>query len=92
MDAIDDINLTKDQQKLLSEMKDPVLNQIVKDFCVNSQFRAEYWIKGPRKLSNFDQIRHSIRKIRVQLIENVESITLKTQGALGEVELNDPDI
>ena len=57
LDAIDDINLTKDQQKLLSEMKDPVLYQIVKDFCVNSQFRAEYWIKGPRKLSKFDQIK-----------------------------------
>ena len=69
-------------------MKDPVLYQVVKDFCVNSQFRAEYWIKGPIKLSNFDQI-NSIRKIRLQLIENVESITLKTLGALGEVELSD---
>jgi len=88
LDAIDEINLSKDQQKLLSEMKDPVLHQIVKDFCVNSQFRAEYWIKGPIKLSKFDQI-NSVRKIRVQLIENAQSITLKTQGDLGEIELSE---
>ena len=88
LDAIDEINLTKDQQKLLSEMKDPVLYQVVKDFCVNSQFRAEYWIKGPRKLSKFDQINRA-RKLRIQLIENIDTITLKVKGNLGEVKLNE---
>ena len=68
LNAIDKLNLTKKQLELLAEIKDPVLYQIIKDFCVNAQFRAEYWVKGPRRLTSFDQI-NEVRKIRVQLIE-----------------------
>ena len=88
LNAIDKLNLTKKQLELLAEIKDPVLYQIIKDFCVNAQFRAEYWVKGPRRLTSFDQI-NEVRKIRVQLIENPDQIILKTQGDLGEIELSE---
>ena len=88
LNAIDEINLSQNQQKLLAEIKDPILYELAKDFCVNSQFRAEYWVKGPRNLSNFDQI-NRVRKVRVQLIENIETITLKINRDKGEVELSE---
>lgn len=39
MDAIDVVNLTKEQQVLLDDIPDPLFRQTVRDFCVNQQFR-----------------------------------------------------
>ena len=88
LEAINKINLTDEQQDLLNDVSDPILYQVVKDFCVNQQFRAEYWVKGPRKLSEIAQ-KNALANIRVMLIQNKEDITLKTKGALGEVTLKE---
>lgn len=55
MDAIDVVNLTAEQQAFLKEIPDPMFRQTTRDFCVNQQFRKDYWVKGARKLSLLEQ-------------------------------------
>jgi len=42
LDAIDAINLTAEQQALLTDIPDAMFRQTVRDFCVNQQFRKDY--------------------------------------------------
>lgn len=87
MDHIDAVNLTSEQQNLLSTIADPVFKQSVRDFMVNQQFRRDYWIKGARKLS-FSQQSELLKQHQMILINPVGSVLLKVSGALGEANLN----
>ena len=87
MDHIDAVNLTSEQQNLLSTIADPVFKQSVRDFMVNQQFRRDYWIKGPRKLS-LSQQSELLKQHQMILINPVGSVLLKVSGALGEANLN----
>lgn len=51
LDHIDQINLSAEQQSFLREIPDAMLRQSVRDFCVNQQFRRDYWVKGARRLT-----------------------------------------
>ena len=87
MDHIDAVNLTAEQQNLLSTIADPVFKQSVRDFMVNQQFRRDYWIKGARKLS-LSQQSELLKQHQMILINPVGSVLLKVSGALGEANLN----
>lgn len=86
-DHADMINLSADQQALLKEIPDPMFRETVRDFCVNQQFRRDYWVKGPRKLSALAQ-NEAMRMQRVVLIQPRADVSLKVNGALGEAELH----
>lgn len=88
LDAIDSINLTPAQIKILSTTDDVIVRQMTRDFCVNQQFRKDYWIKGVRKLNPFDQARH-IRETRVILCVPRSDVGLKINTALGEATLTE---
>jgi hypothetical protein len=88
-DHIDGLNLTAEQQVLLKEIPDPMFRQTVRDFCVNQQFRKDYWVKGPRNLRVFDQAQ-LLREQRVVLVQPRAGVTLKIVGALGEATLQQP--
>ena len=42
----DAVNFTAEQQTLLASIPDPMFRQTTRDFCVNQQFRKDYWVKG----------------------------------------------
>ena len=88
LDAIDSINLTPAQIKILSTIDDLIVRQMTRDFCVNQQFRKDYWIKGVRKLNPFDQARH-IRETRVILCVPRSDVGLKINTAMGEATLTE---
>ncbi len=46
LDHIDALNLTAEQQALLKEIPDAMFRETVRDFCVNQQFRRDYWVQG----------------------------------------------
>ena len=87
LDHIDAVNLTTEQQAMLKEITDPKFKESVRDFMVNQQFRRDYWIKGARKLSNY-QIHQLFRQQRLLLIRSPKDISLKITGALGEAKLS----
>lgn len=55
MDSLDVINLTAAQRALLASIPDTNFRQYVRDFCLNQQFRKDYWVKGARALSVTEQ-------------------------------------
>ena len=49
-DNMDTLILSQDQQKVVDAIKDPVLNQQVRDYMINQQFRRDLWVKGLRPI------------------------------------------
>jgi len=88
LDAIDAINLTAEQQALLSSIPDDMFRQTVRDFCVNQQFRKDYWVKGARRLTPLDQA-EQLREQRVVLVQPRAAVSLKINGSLGEATLQE---
>lgn len=87
LDAIDAANLTSDQQTLLKGITDPMFRQSVRDFCVNQQFRKDYWVKGARKISGLEQA-EQLRAQRVILTTPRADVSLTAHGSL-EVNLRE---
>ena len=88
LDAIDVVNLTTDQQTLLNGIPDPMFRQTVRDFCVNQQFRRDYWVKGVRRLTSLEQA-EALREQRVILVQPCADVSLKVNGSLGEATLQE---
>lgn len=87
-DHLDPINLSDAQQALLKELPDPMFRETVRDFCVNQQFRRDYWIKGPLKLSPV-ALGEAWRKQVVVLLQAREDVALKITAGLGEVSMQE---
>jgi len=88
IDHLDALNLSADQQKFLADIPDTMFRQTVRDFMVNQQFRKDYWVKGARRLSLFEQARQ-IKETRVVLTTPKEDVPLKINATLGEATLSE---
>ena len=88
LDHIDALNLTAEQQALLKEIPDPMFRETVRDFCVNQQFRRDYWVKGARKLDGLAQAT-ALRAQRVLLVQPRAEVSLKVEGFLVEATMQE---
>jgi SAM-dependent methyltransferase len=88
IDQLDALNLSPEQQKLMSEISDTMFKQTVRDFMVNQQFRKDYWVKGARRLSPFEQTR-LIKETRVVLTTPQADVPFKVNATLGEATLSE---
>ncbi|MBF0389139.1 MAG: class I SAM-dependent methyltransferase [Desulfamplus sp.] len=88
-DHVDALNLSAEQINLLKEIPDQIFREMIRDFCVNQQFRRDYWVKGGRKLFPLEQV-EKIREQRVVLVRPKGDISLKVTGALGEANMQEP--
>lgn len=88
LDAIDMVNLSADQQTLLASIPDPMFRQTTRDFCVNTQFRKDYWVKGARTLSKLEQT-EALRAQRVILVQPRADVNLKVSGSIGVATLQE---
>jgi SAM-dependent methyltransferase len=86
-EQIDPLNLTEAQLSFLQKIPDPVFRQSVRDFMCNTQFRRDYWIKGPRPLGAIERSEH-LRNCRFVLLTAPEQIQLKASSIRGEMDLN----
>ena len=57
-------------------------------FMVNQQFRKDYWVKGARSLTLLEQA-EALRTQKVILITPKEDVSLKINGIVGEVSLQE---
>ena len=87
-DHVDALNLTAEQQALLADIPDPIFRETTRDFMVNTQFRRDYWVKGPRRLSMLEQV-EALRAHRVMLTQPRPDVSLKVTGALAEAHLHE---
>lgn len=81
IDHTDALNLTKEQQTLLNSIGDHNFKESVRDFIIDRQFRADYWVKGVRKLSKQERA-NRLRKIKVLLNVNKEKVDRNVKGAI----------
>ena len=88
LDHVDPINLSEAAQKVLAGIESAELRQTARDYFVNQQFRRDVFVKGARRLSALEQAR-TLRRQPFVLVTTPEAVTLKTNGALGEVTLNE---
>ncbi|MCX7174924.1 MAG: class I SAM-dependent methyltransferase [Proteobacteria bacterium] len=87
-DHLDGLNLSTDQQALIKEIPDRMFRETVRDFCVNQQFRRDYWVKGARKLSGTEH-QEALRATRVILATAPADVSLKVTGSLGEADMQE---
>jgi len=88
IDAVASISLTADQQQQIGAISDPILRETLRDFCVNQQFRRDYWVKGPRRLSPLEQT-EQLRALRFVLVRPRAGIPMKVSAPLGEADLSE---
>lgn len=84
LDHVDGIHLTEGQQKMLAELPTGAMRETVRDFMVNQQFRADYWIKGGRRLSPRERARAMAATRLVLTDVPAKVLAGKVRGALGE--------
>lgn len=85
---MDAINLSEAQQALLNGIPDPGFRQLVRDFCCNTQFRRDYWIKGARQPTAFERL-EGLRAQRLILTTPRAAVALKVTGSRGDATLNE---
>lgn len=86
MDHVDAINLTAEQQALLSEIPDGTFRETARDLIVNKNFRKDFWVRGARRLTPLERD-EQVRALRVVLAVPRADIVLKVNGALGQASL-----
>jgi hypothetical protein len=82
----DEWNLTPQQQELLAEIPDVVLRETARDLMSNRSFRAEYWIKGLRRLTPGER-EDALRRQRIMLVRARADVSCTAKGTLGEFSL-----
>ncbi|MCC0033735.1 MAG: methyltransferase regulatory domain-containing protein [Hoeflea sp.] len=87
LDAIDEINLSADAQKLLSQIEDIVLRETTRDYFVNQNFRRDIFVKGQRPLESFEKNRLLMNQ-PFMIMMRPEDQPRKVTGSLGEGDLN----
>ena len=86
LDHVDAINLTIDQVKFLSEIKDTARREYFRDLIVNQQFRRDIFVKGIQPLG-FLSARDKWLDLRLVLSGRAADMPRKVKGVLGEAEL-----
>lgn len=86
LDLIEAINLSPEQQTLLTQIGDVALRENTRDFCVDKKFRKDYWVRGARNL-NPVQVIENLRAERVVMTKPRGVISLVLEGALGVADL-----
>ncbi|MDA8562616.1 methyltransferase regulatory domain-containing protein [Luminiphilus sp.] len=90
LDQLEAVNFTADQKEFLLDISNVTLRETVRDFMVNKSFRRDYWVKGPRRLSNHERKR-ALLAIRVVMIRHRPDVSLEITGPAGKANL-DPAI
>lgn len=88
LDGVDPLHLVEQQRTFLADIVDPVMRQTVRDFMINQDFRRDFWVKGLRRLTLFEQA-EALRRERIVLVQPRDEIELKVKGGLGEVALSE---
>ena len=84
----DGMNFTAGQQKLLNDIKHPILKESVRDYMVNQQFRKDIWVKGARPMPPHEQAAR-VKEHSFVLMTPVADVPLSINGVLGETKLQE---
>lgn len=86
LDEVNAINLTEAEEALINQQTNPIFRETIRDLCMNQQFRRDIWVKGPRKLDQFEQM-EQLMELRLVLIQLRSEVELSVNGMLGPLKL-----
>lgn len=86
LDQLEVLQLKPEQIQLLAEIPDRALRETVRDFCVNRQFRRDYWLRGQRRLASVEQ-HERLRQERVVLTTPRAAVGDSVTGAHSKLTL-----
>jgi SAM-dependent methyltransferase len=85
-DHVDAVNLTAEQTQLLAETPDPMVQETLRDFMTNQQFRRDLYVRGPFRLGVMDQL-EQLRNMRFALSQAPADTPRTITGLNGEASL-----
>lgn len=88
LDNLHEINMTPAQVEFMRGVPDVSLRETIRDFCVNQQFRRDYWVRGVRAIVGHEQVA-ALREERIVLTLPREALPKTVRGLLGEAKLID---
>ncbi|KAF1037435.1 MAG: putative protein RP789 [Herbaspirillum frisingense] len=86
-DHLDMANLTPAQRQFMQGIADPVMQQSVRDFMVNQQFRRDYWVRGGQPLDDRQRVQ-ALALQSVVLLTEPDKVPLTIQNVASEITLN----
>lgn len=88
LDGIASLNLSPDEQKLLTSVQDTAARQVTEDFMANRQFRADIFVKGARRLNNLELEAAFLDQL-FALVRPAEGIGFTLRVPRGEAKLDE---
>ncbi|MBI4862638.1 MAG: methyltransferase regulatory domain-containing protein [Candidatus Riflebacteria bacterium] len=88
VDLVDPLNFSEETAALVAPIQDPVLQETVRDFLVNKQFRRDGFVKGPRSLTEAERSER-LRSLRFGLKVPRLDAPRRVRCARGEVALQE---
>ncbi|MBO9544857.1 class I SAM-dependent methyltransferase [Caulobacter sp.] len=88
LDNLYELNMTPQQAEFMRGVPDVSLRETIRDYCVNQQFRRDYWVRGVRALVGHEQVA-AMRDERVVLTTAQPDLPKTVRGVLGEAGLLD---
>jgi SAM-dependent methyltransferase len=88
LDNLYELNMTAQQAEFMRNIPDVSLRETIRDYCVNQQFRRDYWVRGVRALVGHEQVA-AMRDERVVLTMAKDDLPTKVRGVIGEAGLID---
>lgn len=86
LDQVNALNLTESQEDLINAQTNATFRETLRDLSINQQFRKDYWVKGARRLDQFEQM-EQLMALRFVLGMPRAEVELSAKGMLGEVKL-----
>lgn len=86
LELVDDIWLTPEQKALIDEAPSVAMEQTLRDYMVNQQFRRDLWIKGGTPLSLRQRV-EAMKSQRVALVKPVAEVPLRLNLGPRQVDL-----
>lgn len=86
LDTLVELNMAPQQVEFLGKITDVSMRETLRDYCMNQQFRRDYWVRGVRPLTGHEQLA-AIREERVVLVAPRSDMPTKVRGAANEASL-----
>lgn len=87
-DHVDAVNLSKEGQRILSEVEDRMLRETVRDFLTGSQFRRDIYVRGAPPITAMAR-QQRVAKQRLALVRPAEKLEMKQSFPVGQVSLQE---
>lgn len=85
---LDKINFSQEQNELFASVNNSIMEETLKDYIYNQQFRRDIWIKGPVTLTP-TQRQEALKELSCILVSPKDEINGKVQCLLGDADFSD---